>query len=216
MQSEKIIWCIGGLGSNAMHFRALKRHFPAARIIDLPKAKGKWGWEEYLQSFLKTQEEKPDLILGFSFGGLLAQRLQSHFPQAKMVLVNSITRRSQLPPLVRFLAAMRIHRAIPMALFHARNPISRWILKQLFGSAAGLFVGMMKEAGPYTCRFALRAVFELEPFTGRVDYRIHGEQDQLFPIQYIKEPYVLLQGGHFLWLSEGETIAKYCADLLED
>lgn len=164
-------------------------------------------WEEFTRQ-MKRQipVDRPIRLVGISFGGLVAQECAHRGePTWSVFLVGSLTDRSELRLLFRFL--LRMVRWIPVPLFDLRwlpAPLVRHFFGITQASHLDLFQTMAARLPARSVRnlCLLAAAWQARPL-GTVD-RIHGRFDRILRARGDKIHY--LEGGHLLSMTHPEGV----------
>ncbi len=166
---------------------------------------------EYVQNIRKEYLGDFDIVIGLSFGSIIAQEfslLCDHPP--KIIILSGIRSRDQLT-LLRLL--LPILKMIPSKLFEIPNPIIHWlfstnnpkarkVLSQIISQSNGAFVKW--------CLINLASWREKELKSPIVS--IHGEADRLLKAPQITDLFKV-KGGHFAVYQNAEEINKVFSEL---
>ena len=160
--------------------------------------------EEYLG-------EGSSILIGHSFGGIMAQEMAKWFSVEQIILISSIKSPAENPMKFRALAPFGIHRFFTKELTLKTFPY--WAAS--FGYAEEeeqeLFKAMVAEQDN---RYLQWALYQLSKWKGVQNLKtritqIHGDQDHTFPISKIQSPDHIVSGGsHMMVYSQANEIEK--------
>lgn len=129
------VYCLTGLGADSSVFELLKINHPKVCIEWIPSYKWEnmtsYAWRLCAQ----IDTSKPFVLLGVSFGGMLAVEMNKYIQPKQTILITSLARRSELPLWIRLIAKTKLNRILPSFLFES-NP--KWLI---------LFFGIKSERG---------------------------------------------------------------------
>jgi pimeloyl-ACP methyl ester carboxylesterase len=121
IQVQQQIYCISGLGADERVFSKLK--LPEVQFLYL-----KWLIPlkaERIEAYAKRMcgqmslpggdqvPAGPLILMGVSFGGMMAIEMAKHISVAKVILISSVKSRRELPAGIKLAAALGLYRLIP-------------------------------------------------------------------------------------------------------
>jgi pimeloyl-ACP methyl ester carboxylesterase len=157
--------------------------------------------------------QKPFVVVGLSFGGMLAVEIAKRFKPVCTILISSIPSIQHLPYYYRAAGHLRLHKVIPISFIqHAA------ILKRLFTTESSedkrILKTMIRKSDIRFIRWALHAVLSWK----NTDipeklFQIHGTRDGILPHRFTKPTY-FINGGHLLILTRAKEINQILGSLL--
>lgn len=200
------IYAIPGLGADYRVFDYLKLDHKVIVLQWLTPT-----WKESISEYalrLSTQMDTrtPFVLLGVSFGGLVAAELAKHTQPEKVILISSVSVRAQLPVFYQLLGRLRVMQFIPVKRFML-NPR---LTARLFGTQrVNLLRAILKDTNPKLVRWSLKEIFTWEntkrPSNCLV---IGGSKDKLFPPK-LKNGITLIDGGqHFMIVDRADELSE--------
>lgn len=156
------------------------------------------------------------VLMGVSMGAMVAQELAAMGVGKGLILISTITSRSEMPPLLRFAGALGIPRlATKRLLIRLANFGDRFTIKSRKGRA--LFYDMLRDSDPTLMTFGANAITIWKGIENRVPVlRIHGTNDRVFPPQRIKEHVSIPNGNHFMAYEYADAINPELAGFIEE
>ena len=148
---------------------------------------------------------KPFVIIGLSFGGMLAVEIAKKFKPVCTILISSVPVVQHLPSYFRIAGRLRLHKVIPISFIqHAA------ILKRLFTKETGedkkILKVMIRKSNVRFIRWAMHAVLSwTNTYIPEKLFHIHGTRDGILPHRFTKPTY-LIYGGHLLVLNRADEI----------
>jgi pimeloyl-ACP methyl ester carboxylesterase len=204
----KHIYCISGFGADERVFAKLDFddndvHFIQWKIPD----KG-----ETLASYARKMQQEivhPNpILIGLSFGGMMAIEIAKLIPVEKVILISSIRDRYELPFYMKAAALLHLNKIIPLKPFKILEPIENYNLGVETEEEKQLLREYRKNINQDYTDFAINEIvnWNNEWSPGKVVH-IHGTNDHMFPIKYIHNPdYIIKGGGHLLLMNNADEV----------
>jgi pimeloyl-ACP methyl ester carboxylesterase len=205
------IYFLSGLGADSRAFKYLT--FPANTeivFIDwlIPEK------NEPLRSYAKRiakkiDHSKPFILVGLSFGGILATEILEFITPQKTILLSSVTRRQELPFYYRMAGFFKLNKIIPLKSTNKINFLTNWV----FGISAPKDQLLLAEILAATnSEFSRWAVNEILNWKRTVSppnlIRIHGNKDRVLPMIKFKPDYLIEDGGHLIVVTQAKEISR--------
>lgn len=203
------IYCFSGLGADERAFKYMDLH--PHEVVHV-----KWLdplEDETLESYAKrmgevVNQDEPFVLMGLSFGGMLAQELSMRMRPRKTLLISTISGKHEQPFRMKISKWFNVYNLIPATYFNRPSAIAF----RLFGAKSQgeqeLLSEILQDSDPKYIRWALNAIARWNN-TQTVDaFRIHGSDDQLFPLSSVKPDYVVAGGGHLMVISHAKEIEQ--------
>ena len=205
------IFLLPGLGFDGRIFGRLNLPESATTLSwNIPRKKESIA-EYALRMGKEHLKESPAILIGHSFGGIMAQEMARWFSVKRIILISSIKSPGENPMKFRALASFGIHRLFTKELTLKTFPY--WA--KSFGYAKkeeqALFKAMVAEQDN---RYLQWALYQLSKWKGVQNLKvpitqIHGDQDNTFPIRKIQSPdYIVKGGSHMMVYSQADEIKK--------
>lgn len=203
------VYCISGLGADESVFEKIQ--FPRSfEKICLPwiEPEKKESLTEYaLRLAVKIDQSEAFILLGLSFGGMVATVLTPLIKPKKTILISSITGRNELPWYFRTSGRMKLNtllhmktmmKAAPFALdiLGAKTPIDKEYLKKMIAKAS---VNLVQWSIDKILNWDNR-----ERPDGII--QIHGTNDLILPHTFTQPEYLVEGGNHFMIRNRAEEV----------
>ncbi len=204
------IYCLSGLGADFRIFSKLKLNDAVLHPIN---------WQmpapgDSLQSFaqkLSAQILHPQpVVLGVSFGGMLATEIAGFLPLKKAIIVSSCKLRSELPAYMRAAGRVGLHKALPYwavtqnrhlnrFIFDARSREEELYLKRM----------MLAETNVQFIRRSVNMILNWQNKSRPASLvHIHGDRDKLLLPGTVHPDYWVKNGGHFMIWNMADAISE--------
>jgi len=204
----KRIYCISGLGADERAFEKLSVN--GAEIVPV-----KWcpfdkhdDLQCYAQKMSSTIKEDKPIILGLSFGGMLATEISKMRETTKVFLVSSAKTSDELPEssgLLKFIVNTKI---LPDWLLTKPNNVMLDMLGAQTEDEKVLLSNIIKDSDPALMKWALKAILHWENDTyPPIITHIHGTADKVIPPENVSANHWIDDGQHMMIYSRGAEIS---------
>jgi pimeloyl-ACP methyl ester carboxylesterase len=211
----KTIYVLSGLGADHRIYQ--KIGFGPHRVIPLPwiLPEKKEPIEEYAKRMSSyIQHEKPVLV-GLSFGGMMAMEIAKHRSFEKIILISSAKTKAELPFLYKLCGVLGLHHLVPVSLLKR----SRDLVARLFSPRSSwekeLIDRMLDETDPDLLRWSIaKVVCWKNTLVPSHVYHIHGTRDHVLPFRHITCDKALPGAGHIMILNRAEEISAWLQEVI--
>lgn len=205
----KDIYFVSGLGADERVFRLLK--FEGYQPVHLRWVDPERGetMEHYAQRLATQITSSDPVLVGLSFGGMVAVEIAKQIPVERVILISSAKTAAEIPPYFKLFRWFPIHRIFPFkTLLWAGYWIAYWFFSLETIDERKLLKAILWDTDAHFLKWALHRVVTWRNETVPEHlYHIHGTSDRIFPISYVEADYVLEPGGHFMIINKAGQIS---------
>jgi len=215
------IYCLSGLGADQRIFKNLA--IPQTNLLPLgwvlPQQKSE-GLNEYARRLAVNIKHEQPVLMGVSFGGMMAIEIAKLIPVKAVILISSIKSSQELPFWMKFFGKCKAEYLLPSVPLKSIKPLSaiRPIQNYFLGADTAETIAIANEfrdnVDPLYLKWSLRNIFNWKnEWSPPQIFHIHGDKDKLFPISKVKPTHVIKNGGHFMVMSHFDEINKIVAEI---
>lgn len=208
------LYCIPGLGADERVFQGLQLNAEFRTINWLTPLK-KESIENYTRRLAEEYGlfDKNELVLiGVSFGGLVAVELSKILNLKLVILVSSVAEKKEIPRFLRLIGRLGILPLIPLRLFRIPKLIAYYLFRAKNKTL------LSKILDDTDLKFAKWALIELATWNNADAptslFRIGGSKDLLLPPT--QNSFIVPEGGHFMVVDKATEISKLINEKLAD
>ncbi len=206
------IYAISGLGADQRVFKYLSL---PVKLIPLHwlEPEPDEDLPHYAQRMCaKIDTSEPFILMGLSFGGMVASEMNKYLKPEKTILISSAATAKELPWFYIWAGRLRLLSFIPKALFVPPLLVALY----LFDTAQSkLMKGILDDTDR---DFAKWAMIELCNWKNQDVppqlVRIHGSSDKMMAIDQQKADYLIPQGGHFMIVDRAAEVSEAIEEVL--
>jgi pimeloyl-ACP methyl ester carboxylesterase len=208
---------ISGLGADKLAFRKIKLP-PGYEPVYLD-----WITPEkneiltaYACRFSSLINDDVFVLIGLSFGGMLATEVAKLRHPVKTIIISSLACSNELPWYFRGAGKLGLHKAVPVKILKAGTMV-RNIMGARTKEDKAIISNYAKYADPNLIRWSLNAIInwkQSERIPGLV--QVHGSNDHMLPIRYTHPDYIIKNGGHLMIFNKAEEVNRVLGTVLSN
>lgn len=205
----KHIYAISGLGADEQVFHPLKEQLQAS-WTNLPwlSPVAEEPIREYAYRMAKQIKHPRPVLLGLSFGGIMAIEISRHLQTDGLILISTIKNRKELPLWLKAVAAIQLHKIIPLQSTALTAPIQNYMLGVTNQEELNLAVRYRKTIDPNYLKWAVDQVVNWNPDGWESKFlHLHGTRDHIFPHRYLQQTELIQEGGHLMVMNKSAEIS---------
>jgi len=152
--------------------------------------------------------EDDPILMGVSFGGMMAVEVAKHFPTATVILISSAGTRRQLPWWMKISGRLGLNRLLPARPGRRFRWLEDYSLGVESKDDARLVEDFRGKADPRYLRWALGQVVNWKnEWRPHRCFHVLGDRDRLFPLSRSGATHVVAGAGHFMVYNRSSTVS---------
>jgi len=211
----KIIYCISGLGADERAFSRLQ--FAGYQFVFLP-----WltplpaeSITDYASRMRKDITTENPILMGLSFGGMMSIEIAKQLPVEKIILISSIKSDKELPQWMKVAGALQLNKLLPMRSFKLTEPIQNKMLGIRTAEEIELVRSYRRNAPQVYMNWAINQVLNWRNSWQHPNlFHVHGDADNIFPIQNVAPTHIINGGGHFMIMNKAVEVVAAVQNIL--
>lgn len=164
---------------------------------------------EYAKRISEKITQPNPVLVGVSFGGILVQEMARFVTARKVIIISSVRSNSEFPRRMKVTRALRAYKLIPSDLVGKIEKLAKLTSSKTVRQRMELYDKFLSVRDDKYLHWAIRNVilWQRQAIDEKVVH-IHGDADEIFPIRYIKDCYIVPGGTHimilnrFRWINE--------------
>ncbi len=173
--------------------------------------------ESYVKQLSRNVQSANSILIGISFGGIVAQEMSALFNNCPVLIISSVKTRSELSPFMRFTGKIGLHKLIPMRRILRNKKLNHWLFGTNTESEKEKLEQILADSDPVFTKWAIGQVSNwkrTEPIPAKL-LHIHGDADRIFRIKNVHPDYIIPGGTHFMTVSKHKEVSAAIRDALE-
>lgn len=205
---KKPIYFISGLGADERVFEYLQIAGYEPRFIKWLSPKTKESLQDYATRLRQQIAVENPVILGVSFGGMMAIEISKQIDCQKIILISSVKSREELPITYRLLGCLNLHKLAPTSVLKKANFLTYWFFGTSTASEKTLLKSILENTDKDFLRWAINSIVKWN--NKNADNRIihiHGLKDKILPVSNITHlNFKIKDGGHLMIYNKAQNI----------
>lgn len=157
------------------------------------------------------------VLIGLSFGGMMAVEIAKHIPTKKVILLSSAKGKHEIPFYLRWLGKTGLQYIVPTNWFLIPTPLLFWFFGLKKPEHKELFRGVLKRTNRKLYKWSGIAILT---WKNRVVppnlVHIHGTADRVLPIRFVKPDYTIQGGGHFAVVTHADRVSALLRHIIAE
>lgn len=164
-------------------------------------------FSEYAKRFSSSIDPGEDFIMiGLSFGGMLASEIAKLVPVKQLIIISSLTNYNELPWYFKLAGKLRIHKILTPGIYKQATLLNRF-MGTGNNEMKDIVYSYVSNIDPAFIRWSLNVIVnwshkEKDPHI----IHIHGSNDHLLPCRYVKPDYIVQKGGHLMVMNKSDEV----------
>lgn len=207
------VYFISGLGADKRAFSFLDLSFCQPIFIDWISPLENESLESYALRLRQQIKEEHPLVVGVSFGGMLATEMAKTDPLMKAIIIASNKSSDEFPAYLRLAKYFPVYKWLPEVLI--KNAPLHWILGVKEIEQKKLLRDILADSNPAFLKWAIGAIlnWKVTAIPSNI-LHIHGTADKLLPCRYVKADFKITGGTHLISINKPKEISDLLQQLI--
>lgn len=204
----KKLYIFSGLGADRRVFKYLDFSGFDVTFIEWIAPKNNEAIEEYAKRLTEQIHSEKPILIGLSFGGIMATEVAKQVQTEKIILIASAKTKNEIPFYYRFLGALQLHKLVPAQLMKQANFFSFWLFGIKKEEDKKLLKAILHDTDSKFLKWAIHAIVSWKNTIAPQNHvRVHGSSDKILPLQFVKADKRVEGGGHFMTINKPEELS---------
>ena len=164
----------------------------------------------YARRFSENIIEDDAVLIGVSFGGIIAQEISLVKPLRKLIIISSIKTKYELPTRLKLVCSLKLYNLLPTNFILKTTRLTKFSVGSKSEKRLKLYEKYLSVRDKEYLDWAIKQMVcwnRTSPLPHIV--HIHGNKDLIFPIKNIKKCQVLEGGTHIMILNKHVWLNKH-------
>lgn len=213
---KPVCYILSGLGADERVFDQIDFGDFSPVFIPWEALGSDQSFESYVSQLSRNVQSSNPVLIGISFGGIVAQEMSALFDNCPVLIISSVKTRSELSWFMRFSGKIGLHKLIPMKRVLKNKRFNHWLFGIKTEREKEKLDQILADSDPAFTKWAIGQVSNwkrTEPIPSKL-LHIHGDADRIFRIGNTHPDYIIPGGTHFMTVSKYEEMSKVIQDAL--
>jgi pimeloyl-ACP methyl ester carboxylesterase len=206
-------YLLSGLGADERLFKYVDLTGFDVTNIHWPTPDRSDTMETYAQKLAPQITAEDPVLIGVSFGGMMAVELSKVVKAKKVILISSAACAGEVPALYKFAGKLRVHRLLTGAILKRSHRIMNWVMGAGDPIRRELLANMLRDTD---ARFLYWAIDKVVTWKNEIVpanvFRIHGTNDRVLPLRTAQ--YVIDKGGHIIVANRAKEVSAAIKEIV--
>tara|TARA_B100000809_G_scaffold266776_2_gene331480 strand:- start:26877 stop:27530 length:654 start_codon:yes stop_codon:yes gene_type:complete len=216
---KKHLYFVSGTGANSKIFERI--NLPAEQFEMhflewmLPNSKNETIASYAARMCEKIQHPSP-ILVGVSFGGIMVQEMSKIIPCEKIILISSIKNKYELSKKLKFIRDTKAYLLAPSSQIGRIENFISFIFGDKSKKRIQAYREYLSVRNPLYISWAIKQTLiwkQAEALPNTI--HLHGDQDPIFPIAFIKDCIIITKGSHIMIITKAKKINSILLENLQ-
>lgn len=203
----KNLYVFSGLGADKRVFQKIAFSEYNTTYIEWILPNKNENIESYAKKLTKKIKHEKPILVGLSFGGIIATEIGKLIETEKIILIASAKTKTEIPYYFRIAGKLKLHKLLPSKLMKMPNFFSFWFFGTESKNDERILREILKDTDTTFLKWAIDKIVNWKNETEHNNLvHIHGTSDRILPIKYVNCQIKVKNGGHFMTLNKSQEI----------
>jgi len=205
----KHLYLFSGLGADHRVFQYLELEEFHVTHIHWLKPLANESMQQYSARLTEQITTEKPVLVGLSFGGMMAMEVAKHIETEKIILISSAKTKKEIPPFFRVAGRLKLDKIISSKRLNKTNAIAYRMMGAETETEKKLMRTILNETDPDFFKWAMEKVVTWKNTTlHRNVVHIHGTKDRLLPYRFVKADISIKNGTHLMTIKNAKEISE--------
>ena len=212
----KKIYVFTGLGADERVFHKINfEGYNAVHIKWITPLKNE-SIEAYALRLAQQITTNSPILVGLSFGGMMAVEVAKHITTEKIILVSSSKNKNEIPFYYRLAGKIRLHKIIQAKFLVRANKITNKVFSVRTSEDKKIISSMMGASDVNFLNWAIDKIVNLKNEVVHKNLiHIHGTADRILPMAFVKADIVIKGGTHLMIMNRADEVQQKILDAIK-
>jgi len=212
---KSTIYILSGLGVDKRVFNLIDFGENKVEYIDWINPILNESIESYAQRISSAIKDKEPILIGLSFGGIIATEIAKIIRIKHVIYVSSAKNYDELPSYYRLIGKLKLHRIIPTSFLKSSNLFTYWFFGVSTDREKRLLKRILNDTNSLFLEWAINRIVKWDNIYKPDSYScIHGTKDRIIPIRSISNTNKIEKAGHFAVVTNHKEISNFLKEEL--
>jgi pimeloyl-ACP methyl ester carboxylesterase len=212
----KKVYFISGLGADKRVFSFLDLSFCEPVYVDWIEPLKKESLESYALRLRKHIPAKHPIVVGISFGGMLATEMAKADANLKAIIISSNKTADEFPKYLRAGKYFPFYKWMPGKMMKRSAHFIKWVFGKNGKEQKKVYFEIVRDTDPDFVKWAITAILNWKnKEIPKNLIHMHGTADRLLPHRYVKADHLIKGGNHVMPMDSHIEVSALLKELIQ-
>jgi len=165
--------------------------------------------ENYAQRMCNKITHSNPILIGISFGGVIAQEMSKLISVKKLIIISSIKTKDELPTRLKLAKKTKAYKLFPTKIVENIEDYDAYFFTDFLKKRSELYKRYLSVRNATYLQWSIHNILNWQQEEALENIiHIHGNKDEIFPIKNIQNSIEINKGTHIMILDKAKTISK--------
>lgn len=215
---KQTVYCIPGLSASKSIFEYLP-HSDSIEYVLLDQKFPLTGesFDSYIERWSKEIKIENAIVIGVSFGGIIAQELVKHKAISKIILISSVRSPRDYSLMMKVFKSIRIYKLLLTRILKKLYKIEQNPKTEHQRKMSAVLKKYLPYRDPYYVKWSAEKIINWIPSEVSIPIvQIHGTKDEIFPFDKTKNAISIKDGTHAMIVTKRKWFEENLLNYLID
>ena len=212
----KKVYFISGLGADKRVFSFLDLSFCEPIYINWIEPHKNESLQSYALRLRKSIHESNPIIVGISFGGMLATEMAKADPTIKAIIISSNKTAKEFPKYLRAGKYFPFYKWMPGKMMKRSAHLIKWIFGKNGKEQKRVYLEIVRDTDTDFVKWAITSILNWKnEEVPKNLVHMHGTADRLLPHRLVKADHLIKGGNHVMPMDSHEEVSALLRELIQ-
>lgn len=207
---KPVYYILSGLGADERVFDRIDFGVYEPVFIPWEPVQTGQSFESYVKQLTKQVQASTPVLIGISFGGIVAQEMSALLNNCPVLILASVQTRASLPFWMKAGGKIGLQKLMPVKTLLRNKKGNHWFFGTKTTEEHAILDQILADSDPLFTKWAIHQIViwkRRTPVSSEV-LHIHGSKDRIFNIKKVHPDYIIEGGTHFMTVSKPEELSQ--------
>ena len=205
----KTVYVFSGLGADERVFHKIDFKGYDAHFIQWITPLKNESIEAYALRLTAQIKMMNPILVGLSFGGMMAVEVAKHICTEKIIIISSAKNSKEIPFYFRLAGKLGLPKIIPSTALIKINVFTNWFFSNRTAEDKKMLSAILHDTEPVFLKWAIHAIANWQNTTIHQNlHHIHGDADRILPFKFVSCDETIKGGAHLMIVSKATEVNK--------
>ncbi len=171
---------------------------------------------EYAKRMAKFVIKPQAVLIGVSFGGVVAQEMSEFLNLRELIIISSVKTKFEMPKRMHLVSSLRLYKILPVTVLVSTPDLTKFAVGPKSRKRLQLYNTYLSMRDKRYIKWAVKHMLGWNRKTPVASIKhIHGDKDIVFPIKNISQCTVIKEGTHVMILFKAQELTQTIIKLID-